>query len=38
MSAHPLRPRDLSHAPSLDWLLILAGALLAWLLWPTAAH
>ncbi len=38
MATHLLRPRDLGHSPSLDWLLILAGALLAWLLWPATTH
>jgi hypothetical protein len=38
MAAHHLRRHDLAHAPSLDWLLALAGALLAWLLWPGAIH
>jgi hypothetical protein len=38
LSIHLLRSRDLSHSPSLDLLLILVGALLAWLLWPAAAH
>ncbi len=37
MATHPLRPRDLAHDPSLDWLLALVGALLACLLWP-ASH
>ncbi len=34
MAAHFLRRYDPSHAPSLDWLLVLIGALLAWALWP----
>ena len=37
MAAPFLRRHDLAHAPSLDWLLILAGALIAWLFWP-ASH
>ena len=36
MAAHLLRHRDLGN--SLDWLLILVGALFAWLFWPTGAH
>ena len=36
MAAHFLRRPDLAHMPSLDWLLVLAGALIAWLLWPPA--
>lgn len=36
MAAHFLRRYDPSHAPSLDWLLVLIGALLAWALWPGA--
>jgi hypothetical protein len=36
MAAHFLRMRDLNHSPSLDWLLVLMGALAAWLLWPTS--
>jgi hypothetical protein len=36
MAAHFLRMKDLSHSPSLDWLLILTGALAAWLLWPAS--
>ena len=38
MAAHFLRRHDFAHAPSLDWLLILAGALLAWLFWPATHH
>jgi hypothetical protein len=38
MATHPLHHRDLGHALWLDWLLILTGALLAWLLWPAAYH
>jgi hypothetical protein len=26
-----------THPRALDWLLVLAGSLLAWLLWPTHA-
>lgn len=36
MAAHFLRRHDFSRDPSLDWLLILIGVLLAWLFWPTA--
>jgi len=34
MAAHFLRRLDPGHAAWLDWLLILAGALLALLFWP----
>ncbi len=34
MAAHFLRRHDFSHDPLLDCLLILVGALFAWLLWP----
>jgi hypothetical protein len=37
MAAHFLRRHDFAHDPSLDWLLILVGALIAWLFWP-ATH
>jgi hypothetical protein len=36
MAAPFLRLRDPNHSTSLDWLLVLAGALAAWLLWPHA--
>ena len=38
MATHLLRPRTPEHVFAPDWLLILAGALLAWLLWPGAPH
>ena len=35
--AHALfRRLDPAHSPLLDWLLILAGALAAWLFWPAS--
>ena len=34
MAAHFLRRFDPGHAAWLDWLLILAGAMLALLFWP----
>ncbi len=34
MAAHTSPPQDFGHSPMLDWILVLAGALLAWLLWP----
>jgi hypothetical protein len=37
MAAHFLRRHDFLPSPGLDWLLILAGALFAWLFWP-ATH
>ncbi|WP_275975836.1 hypothetical protein [Geothrix terrae] len=37
MAAHFLRRHDFAHDPSIDWLLILIGALFAWLFWP-ATH
>ena len=38
MAAHFLRRHDFTHDPSIDWLLILAGALFAWLFWPATHH
>jgi hypothetical protein len=38
MAAHFLRHHDFAHDPSIDWLLILAGALFAWLFWPAVPH
>ncbi|WP_275976485.1 hypothetical protein [Geothrix alkalitolerans] len=37
MAAHFLRHHDFEHDPLIDWLLILVGALFAWLFWP-ATH
>ena len=37
MVAHFLRP-DLAHSRFLDWLLVLVGALFAWLFWPATHH
>ena len=34
MAAHFLRRHDFTHSQALDWLLVLTGALFAWLLWP----
>ncbi len=38
MAAHTLHRPDPRHFPWLDWALILAGALFAWLFWPAALH
>ena len=38
MAAHSFRRMDPAHSASLDWLLILAGALFAWLFWPALPH
>jgi hypothetical protein len=37
MAAQTLRHLDLEHSMLLDWVLILVGALIAWLFWP-ATH
>jgi hypothetical protein len=34
MAAHTLHRPDPGHSLWLDWFLILAGALFAWLCWP----
>jgi hypothetical protein len=34
MTAHLLRRHDPGHSAAVDWFLILAGALFAWLFWP----
>jgi len=34
VAAHSLRHHDPGHPVLLDWLLILVGALFAWLVWP----
>ncbi|MBP1772186.1 MAG: hypothetical protein H6P99_1349 [Holophagaceae bacterium] len=34
MVAHFLRRPGFTQVPALDWLLVLAGALLAWWFWP----
>jgi hypothetical protein len=36
MMAHLLRRHDPGHSMMLDWVLILAGALFAWLFWPVS--
>ena len=36
MAAHSLHCLDLEHSVMLDWALVLAGALLAWVFWPAA--
>ena len=38
MAAHSFRRMDPTHSAFLDWLLILAGALFAWLFWPAMPH
>jgi hypothetical protein len=38
MTARSFHHQDLEHSAMLDWLLVLAGALLAWLLWPASFH
>jgi len=38
MTAHFLRHQDLSHSVLLDWILVLAGVLFAWLFWPISVH
>jgi hypothetical protein len=38
MAVHLLRYRDPNHSLSLDWLLVLVGALFAWLCWPASPH
>jgi len=38
MAALLLRHRDLSQILPVDWLLILTGALFAWLFWPASPH
>ena len=35
MAAHLLRRQDSGHSTLLDWFLVLAGALFAWLSGPT---
>jgi hypothetical protein len=37
MATRTLRHSDLEHSAMLDWALVLAGALFAWLCWP-ATH
>jgi hypothetical protein len=37
MVAHSLRHPG-SHPVMLNWLLVLVGALLAWLFWPTTSQ
>ncbi len=37
MAAHSRRDLDLGQSTALDWLLILVGALVAWLFWPATA-
>jgi len=37
MVAYSLRRLDPGHSGLIDWILILSGALLAWLFWP-ATH
>ncbi len=36
MAAHSFHHQELEHSAILDWVLVLAGALLAWLLWPAS--
>lgn len=38
MAAHFLRRPGFVPMPSLDWLLVLLGALFAWLFWPATHH
>ena len=38
MTAHLLHRHDLGHSAMLDLLLILSGALCAWLFWPANFH
>lgn len=38
MTAHPLHRPDLARPNLLDWMLMLAGALFAWLCWPATHH
>ena len=38
MTAHSLHLQDLEHSVMLDWVLVLVGALLAWLFWPASVH
>jgi hypothetical protein len=34
MATHSLHRHDPYHISRLDWVLVLAGALFAWLFWP----
>jgi hypothetical protein len=38
VAAHSLLRRDPDHSTLLDWLLVLMGALFAWLFWPATHH
>jgi len=38
MAAHSLHRLDPGRSELLDWLLILGGALFAWLYWPATHH
>ena len=38
MVAHSLRRPDPGFPVLLDWILILGGALFAWLYWPATYH
>lgn len=38
MAARSLYRPDASHSPVLDWLLVLAGGLFAWIFWPASQH
>ncbi len=38
MAAHSLHPHDLPRPTLMEWLLVLAGALFAWLFWPASHH
>ena len=38
MAAHSLHRLDLEYSVMLDWVLVLVGALLAWLFWPASFH